>query len=358
MARQKQTEWKSPGRPRRTPSKPSAEVDGEDRVDDEPTNSAAADEHALRRSLEDLEDEQPEETPLKRKRGRPPKSPAAKANHQAAASTSTPTKSRQKNVVATPVHLRGINGTDTPRRRNIADRSARRKSARALIDKVVGGASSDEEAGEEDLVREIYESSEDDEDEEDNVEGDEGETEAAATPSATPRGRKRKASARRRSPTPPTDLPPYERYFFQNKAGLANKTSNNTLASLQLLTHEEYFALMPQWKDRHAEDVRYLESLHTESFPQWLFELSQGFSVCLYGYGSKRPLLKSFATHIFKKTTDHHSHKIVMINGYLRNTTTREILSTVGKAVDSSYKLPAGTPRHHGAGCSSAPLRP
>ena len=352
MARLKYTGSKSPGRPNRSSIHRNFEIDGEsDGLQGDTARSSAADSSVINASgpsLYDFSDGSDAgelvQTPLKRKRGRPPKSPAAKTASPALNLTTTPSNNRKKNVIQTPVHLKGINGIDTPRRRNGADRSARRKSARALIDQVVGGASSDEEAGEEDIVREIYESSEDEEDN-DADEGGEGiHADATATPSAAPRGTKRRASTRKRSPTPPTDLPPHERYFFQNKTGLANKTSANTLGSLDLLTHEEYFALLPQWKDRHAEDVQYLETLHVDSFPQWLFELSQGFSVCLYGYGSKRPLLKKFATHIFHKTKDHGSNQIVMVNGYLRNTTTREILSAVGKAIEPSYKLPAGTP--------------
>ncbi|KAH8887352.1 ORC2-domain-containing protein [Thozetella sp. PMI_491] len=330
-----------------------AQQDAED-----PVAPRLADEESLEASAtnasEGSEPESPAPTPSRRKRGRPPKSPGANGSKRAASVSGTPSNSRKKNVVATPIHLRGTNGVDTPRRRNMADRSARRKSTRAMIDRVVGGASSDEDAGDEVLAREMYESSdeEEDEEEEDEDEDEEGAEQDAADPEATPsrrgRGRKRKAPirkrARQKSPTPPLDLPPYEQYFYQNKPGVANKTSNNTLASLELLTHEEYFTLLPQWENRHAADVQYLESLHAESFPQWCFELSQGFSVCLYGYGSKKPLLTSFATHLFRQTEDHDADKIVVVNGYLRNTTTREILSAVGKALDPAYKLPAGTP--------------
>lgn len=248
---------------------------------------------------------------------------------------------------STPSKPDGSAGADTPGRRTIADRSARRKSARALIDRVVGGATSDDEAGDEHLAREIYESSVEDEeqvpeeeDEEDVAEDED--TIEAATPSKTPRGRKKKAT-QKRSPTPPRDLPAHEMYFFQNKPGLP-KTSANTLAALDLLTHDEYFSILRELKDPHEADINFLENLHAESFNQWAFELAEGYGLCLYGYGSKRALLHRFAKHLHSKTGDHDAHKIVVINGYVRTTSIREVLTTILSAVDSSARLAAGQP--------------
>lgn len=132
-------------------------------------------------------------------------------------------------------------------------------------------------------------------------------------------------------------------YLFQNKPGLA-KTSNNTLASLGLLTHDEYFSILRDFKDPHEADIKFLEDLHAQSFGQWAFELAEGFSICLYGYGSKRPLLHRFAKQLHAKTTDHETHKIVVINGYIHTITIREILSTVSSAIDPAYKLTSGNP--------------
>ncbi|GAB1314244.1 Origin recognition complex subunit 2 [Madurella fahalii] len=306
-------ETESLKRPRRLKLHEAAEAPEEDEKQVEDETQAAA-----------------EPTPRKR-RGRPPKSAAAGSNGQ----VSTPSAKRHKEVAETPVKPNGIG---TPSRQNIADRSARRKSARALIDRVISGAISDDEAEEGDIAREIYESSEDDEVDDDEREAQEGGQEPT-TPSKTP-GRKRKATtSRRKSPTPPRDLPPHEQYFYQNKPGLT-KTSNNNLSSLDLLTHDEYFSIVRQLKDPHASDVTFLQHLHAQSFPQWAFELSQGFSTCLYGYGSKRRLLHDFATYLHSQNPD-SNHKIIVINGYVRALTTRDILSTLSTALPPSSKLPA-----------------
>lgn len=284
-------------------------------------------------------------TPTPRKRGRPPK-----VKPTPTVGDATPTRSRllvngnAKSPVRTPAKSSVANGADTPRRINGADRSARRKSARALINRVMGDALSDDEEDNEAIAREIYESScEEDEEAEEDREGSEGELDellstTTATPSKTPRGRKRKVTARKKSPTPPRDLPPHEQYFYQNKPGLA-KTSNNDLSSLDLLTHDEYFTLLRESKDQHNEDIQFLQSLHAESFPQWAFELSQGFSICLYGYGSKRQLLREFASRLYSMADGCGSHKIVVVNGYIRTTTIRDILTTIASAIEPTIKL-------------------
>ncbi|KAK3196005.1 Origin recognition complex subunit 2 [Lecanicillium sp. MT-2017a] len=282
-----------------------------------------------------------------RKRGRPPKKTPTKPPN----TTSTPTKSIPAPSFLTPLKAAGPNAT-TPGR-NAADRSARRKTARSLLEHATGDIGSDDDDAadqdEEQLAREIFGYSDAEDDDEDEDEGtsigdglSEAASEAATSAAATPT-KTRKPRKRAKSPTPPRDLPPHEMYFFHNKPGRP-KTSDNTLAGLRLLTHDEYFEVLKTQSDPHAEDVRFLEALHAESFPQWSFELSQGFSLCLYGFGSKRGLLRQFATHIHTQQSESDTSRIVMINGYAPTANIREILTCVNNAIDSSRKLPAGTP--------------
>ncbi|KAJ3947089.1 Origin recognition complex subunit 2 [Colletotrichum fioriniae] len=296
---------------------------------------------------------EPEEHTPKKKRGRPPKS----ATPQGSGAV-TPSKLRRVNTLVTPVKA-----AITPRRRQAADRSARRKSARALIQSIVADEDSDEDEG---LAREIYESSEEEEEEEEAEEQrtpraktttsatkpsttsapastsqpPEPETPSATTPAAAAA---RASSRPLKSPTPAPRTAPHEIYFEHNKPGRA-KTSHNTLASLNLLTHEEYFDLLrasaESQKDPHADDLVYLESLHESSFPQWRFELAQGFSLCLYGQGSKRSLVAKLAAHLYAADPE---APIVVVNGHVRSLTAREVFSTVAAALDPALKLPAQT---------------
>lgn len=266
-----------------------------------------------------------------KKRGRPKGS-----KNTPRGNTTTPVKSKG-GLFSTPNKAADLQngGNSSPIPRN-ADRSARRKSARAIIERSIGDNISDGEDDE--LARDIYDfenGTEYDEDLEDP--GELAEASAVpATPSKRGRGRPKGSKTRKRSPTPPRDLPPHELYFSQNKS-VQSKTSNNTLANLQLLTHEEYFTLIRSHTDHHAKDLTFLHDLHSRSFNQWSFELSQNFSLLLHGFGSKRSLVHSFATHLSDAPSfDSLTQKIVITNGYLPNASIRDILTTISRALTST----------------------
>ncbi|OJD38828.1 origin recognition complex subunit 2 [Diplodia corticola] len=233
-----------------------------------------------------------------------------------------------------------------------ADRSARRKSARRLLQRTIDGGQSDEDVEDEDaLARQIW-----DEEEVDEL-GEDEEAIAASEPAAVPetptkRGRGRpKGSTKKkqRSPTPPQDLPPHEKYFWQNRPG-GTKTSNNTLPSHALLNHDEYFTQMQKYEDPHEDDIAYLHALHSRSFDQWVYELENGFNICLYGFGSKRKLAEDFAGHLYHHqiSATNSTPRIIIINGYNPTLTPKDILTTIlTSLLPSSVKLPATPPLLH-----------
>lgn len=322
----------------------------EKEVFDDPASDPESDSNA---EPEDESEEEPvQETPTRR-RGRPPKSdqtqarpqsiqqtPSKRGRPSAAADTptnglfKTPTRRTKNSTKDAVTPTRPREAGLTPRRRSAADKSAKKKSMRALIHNIVNDEGSEDEE-QTDLARAIYDSdgaaSEGEEDEE---------PEPDAMLSKVPRrkGRPRK----QKSPTPPRDLPPHEMYFHYYKPGKV-QTSDNTLSSVDLLTHDEYFDFWRQYENPHAEELEFLEALHADSFPQWEFELSQGFSVCLYGMGSKRGLLRRFASRIHKNRSAHGDHKIVIVNGYVRTITPRDILTTISSALDPK-KPPSAQP--------------
>lgn len=201
-----------------------------------------------------------------------------------------------------------------------ADRSARKKSARRIVARVVAGDSSDDEDEEDELARRIYADTDDDEDEDDGLLPEESE---ASNKKGKPRGRKKKL----KEPEPPPETEGFESYFQQNRKA-RQVTSNSTLASLPPLDHGRYFQLIREHAPDHVEDRRYLEDLHKSSFAQWQFELSQGFNVLLYGYGSKRKLLMEFAKQVYTTPSS-----LVVVNGYVPTLTVKDILSTVAEAL-------------------------
>ncbi|KAJ0426987.1 origin recognition complex subunit 2-domain-containing protein [Aspergillus carlsbadensis] len=227
---------------------------------------------------------------------------------------STPTKD---NIVSTPTKAR-------------ADRSAKKKSAQLLLEQDNediwdGGDRLAEEilAGEDNAPAEVAA--------QDNgvVESVEATNKTVATPKR--RAGRPKGAKNKRSPTPEGDLPAHERYFFQNRAG-PPRTSNNNLNKVTLLTHEEYFEKHAQRQDPCRRETAFLNDLHRRSFSQWDFEFHQGFNICLYGYGSKRPLTQHFADWLYRK----HSPippSVVIVNGHTPNLSIRSIFATIVTAV-------------------------
>ena len=277
------------------------------------------------------------ETPSKRGRGRPKGSRTGQK--LSGGKFSTPKKSLDSRFsFSTPVnHDRVFHENGIPSGLYDADRSARRKSARTLIERTITDNVSEDEDDE--LARRIYgfddkyNGAEEDDQDRDGVLGPET---ALTTPSKIGRGRLKN---RKRSPPPPLDLLPHELYFSQNR-GSGMKTSNNNLSSLALLDHEEYSALIKKYQDPHLDDIRFLQELHIRSFNQWQFELSQDFNICVYGLGSKRSLLLKFAEHVYKSQTNHERNKIIVVNGYVQNVTIRDVFNTLAGAIsDHPQKL-------------------
>ena len=227
-----------------------------------------------------------------------------------------------------------------------ADRSARRKSTRKLFRTGDDELDEEEDVGE-DITQQILDSeddhdddqvAEDDEEEDQELRVEEGDSIAVAPAPDTPskpaklRGRP-KGKRRPRSPTPPDHLPPHELYFFQNRPG-GVKTSANTLPSSALLDHDQYFAQINAYKDRHEDDMAILSNMHKAGFEQWALELDQGFNICVYGYGSKRNLLLDFAEYLSTNSPQPDKPpKIVVVNGYNPTLTIKDILTTLANAI-------------------------
>lgn len=219
------------------------------------------------------------------------------------------------------------------------DRSARKKSARALQKQNVDdGSDGDDDEQDAALAKEILEEEDDGSQDE-----SEDEIEVSATSSATntpskKRGRP-KGKRKERTPSPPPDLPPHELYFFQNRTG-ANKTSANTFPANLLQNHEDYFKQINAYKDPHEQHIKRLKQYHKRAFDQWMFELEEGFNLCLYGYGSKRQLAMEFAEHMYAQAEK--PPKMVVVNGYAPGLTILNALTTLaGVVLPKASKLPA-----------------
>ncbi|KXL46354.1 hypothetical protein M433DRAFT_58086 [Acidomyces richmondensis BFW] len=302
-----------------------------------------------RKKVEELEARDEENTPRKTRR-------AAKEDNATILATAETPSNRKSILRGTPSKINGVNLDEptpkslrrvlfsTPAKRENTtagadeetptalrnDRSARRKSQRTLQRLVDAEDESDHEVGAQDeaIAQRILDSEDGSDDGEEEIAGL---SSAPDTPSKTVRSRGRpKGRRRERTPSPPPDLPPHELYFFQNRAG-GNKTSANTLSSHLLLNHDDFLAQMNAYKDPHANDIERLKELHRRAFDQWIFELEEGFNICLYGYGSKQALAMDFASYSYNHTdTD---SKFVVINGYSPGLTIRDVLTAIASVV-------------------------
>lgn len=276
---------------------------------------------------------QANDTPTKPRRGRPPGSgrkSKSLINGIHAHEPETPSKTRGKTLLLTPskVPADALEKGAAPIVRN-ADRSARRRSAKTIIEHPVTNGLSDEDDNEEEniLARKIWDADEIDSEDQQNEAAEDlaADDNVPATPSKRKKGRQKK------SPTPPQNLPPHELYFWQHRPGKI-KTSNNSLSSLSLLTHEEYHDQISAYKDPHVSSHAFLHSLHSRSFPQWRFELSQSFNICLYGYGSKRKLVIAFAKYLHTGSPS-RPPKILIVNGYTPTLTFRHVLNSLATLI-------------------------
>ena len=115
-----------------------------------------------------------------------------------------------------------------------------------------------------------------------------------------------------------------EDYFTAHK-GKAGPTSDHTLAKLARPrmdqgTIENTLRVAP---GACQADTQLLRGEHTALFPYWLFQMSHGYNVLLYGLGSKRRLLERF-------TSEHLSDAChLVVNGFFPGLTTKQILTAL-----------------------------
>ena len=120
-------------------------------------------------------------------------------------------------------------------------------------------------------------------------------------------------------------LPDDER-FFEEFRGPLGKTSKNTLENTGLYTMESLPQAMAALKPKMAAEINRLQQNHSVAFHQWMFELSNGFSLLLYGYGSKRRLAVDFVKACCKQNDGAVS---IVVNGYNPLFSIRHLLAQI-----------------------------
>lgn len=110
-------------------------------------------------------------------------------------------------------------------------------------------------------------------------------------------------------------------------ASRPSKTSDNIFSALlPHLTPEECASLIRDSPatSKHSAGITHLRKELEARFSQYGFELSQGFNLLFYGYGSKRILLNNFAQNVCAK----HGH-VVIVNGFFPSFSLRELVESI-----------------------------
>ncbi|XP_076242328.1 origin recognition complex subunit 2 isoform X2 [Calliopsis andreniformis] len=84
----------------------------------------------------------------------------------------------------------------------------------------------------------------------------------------------------------------------------------------QLLTNQNFIST------KHKKNIYSLTESYSKLFPMWYFIMEQGYTVLLYGLGSKRCLINNF----YKSVSYHPS---LVVNGFFPSLTTKDILDGI-----------------------------
>ncbi|KAK9481408.1 origin recognition complex subunit 2-domain-containing protein [Lipomyces japonicus] len=114
-------------------------------------------------------------------------------------------------------------------------------------------------------------------------------------------------------------------YFEQHSTRAA--ISHNSVSKIKAISRQQYFVAVNEIESVNHEQKHALLSLHTKQFHQWSFEISQGYNILLYGLGSKRSILLSFAEKAFADSY------VLVINGYNPSTSLKEVSQALQKLV-------------------------
>ncbi|KDQ09929.1 hypothetical protein BOTBODRAFT_75279, partial [Botryobasidium botryosum FD-172 SS1] len=121
----------------------------------------------------------------------------------------------------------------------------------------------------------------------------------------------------------------------------ARTSSNVFSALLPSLTHDEYTHLLRQSpaRHKHAAEIAALCAKHETYFPHYYTELTQGFNILFYGYGSKRTMLNSFATTFARK-----KGHVVVVNAFSPTVGIKDVLASIENIPDfTSTPLPTSS---------------
>ncbi|XP_038646199.1 origin recognition complex subunit 2-like [Scyliorhinus canicula] len=133
--------------------------------------------------------------------------------------------------------------------------------------------------------------------------------------------------------------PSHVELYFEAHSSSKVLTSDRTLQKLQTpkLDQETLTRLLSDDSSSFAGELRQLKEEHEKLFHKWMLQTQLGFSLILYGLGSKRELLEEFRSTMLEGTVH------VVVNGFFPSITLKSILNSVTEEVlehEGSFRNP------------------
>ncbi|XP_067109233.1 origin recognition complex subunit 2 [Osmerus mordax] len=113
--------------------------------------------------------------------------------------------------------------------------------------------------------------------------------------------------------------------YFEAHGSSKVLTSDRTLQRLSTpkLDRETLFRVLKDKPSCYSSEIQQLHNKHQKHFNKWMLQLQLGFSVLVYGLGSKKPLLEEFRL-------SHVSQEIhLVVNGFFPSITLKSILNSL-----------------------------
>ncbi|XP_067890728.1 origin recognition complex subunit 2 [Heterodontus francisci] len=127
--------------------------------------------------------------------------------------------------------------------------------------------------------------------------------------------------------------------YFEAHSSSKVLTSDRTLQKLRTpkLDQETLARLLSDDSLLFASELRQLNKEHEKLFHKWMLQTQLGFSLVLYGLGSKRELLEEFRSRMLEGTVH------LVVNGFFPSITLKSILNSITEEVlgyEGSFRNP------------------
>ncbi|XP_061694433.1 origin recognition complex subunit 2 [Syngnathoides biaculeatus] len=178
-------------------------------------------------------------------------------------------------------------------------------------------------------------------DEEQKVQKNDGKKKTPRTPSKGLSAALYKTPAKKSKNAPePVNQSALVQEYFEAHGSSKVLTSDRTLDRLHTpkLDRETLLQLLQKKSSCYASEIQHLHNKHKNHFSKWMLQLQLGFSILLYGLGSKKDLLEEFRlSHLSQEM-----HTVV--NGFFPSLTLKSILNSLTCEVlehQGSFRTPS-----------------